>query len=112
MATVKIKTRTHPAEADLAAYLSKSLSGKEMARIEEHLASCAECLEAAVAAYDSVRDFTPAAPHKKKDECHEKDQPVPHIGSYRIFPVVHNPPVLYTTTSSYSNFGHKVGGRC
>ena len=66
MATVKIKTRTHPAEADLAAYLSKSLSGKEMARREEHLASCAECLEAAVAAYDSVRDFTPAAPHKKK----------------------------------------------
>ncbi len=66
MTTVKIKTHAHPAEADLAAYLSKSLPGKEMVRIEEHIASCAGCLETAVAAYDSVRDFKPAAPHKKR----------------------------------------------
>ena len=66
MTTVKIKAHTHPAEADLAAYLSRSLPGREMARIEEHIASCAECLEIAVAAYDTVRDFTPAAPQKKK----------------------------------------------
>ena len=59
MTTVRIKTDTHPAEADLAAYLSKSLPGKEMARIEGHIASCAGCLEIAVAAYDSVRDFKP-----------------------------------------------------
>jgi hypothetical protein len=66
MTAVHTKTKTHPAASELAGYLSNSLSANEIAHIEEHLSSCRECLERAVSAYDSVRDFNAHVTPKKR----------------------------------------------
>ena len=47
----------HPNETALAGYLDGSLTGIERESVEEHLASCGECLSVAVSAYESVKKF-------------------------------------------------------
>lgn len=67
MAEVKTKTGFHPTDAELADFLSSSLSAKEArALIEKHLSSCNECLAKAVSAYESVRLFRKGMPAKRK----------------------------------------------
>ena len=55
MAETKIKNRKYPGEAELAGYLDGTIRGKEREIIESHLASCDECLNSAVSAYEAVR---------------------------------------------------------
>lgn len=67
MTAVHVKTKAHPGTSQLAGYLSNSLSAKEMSSVEEHLASCRECLEKTLSAYDAVRDHNAhAKPNKKR----------------------------------------------
>lgn len=54
MTETKIETKIHPAEAELAGFLSGSLPAKEKERLERHIASCDECLERIVSAKESV----------------------------------------------------------
>ena len=56
MTEMKIGTKVHPKDIELADYLDKSLSEKDRLRIEEHVAGCGECLERIVLAYESVED--------------------------------------------------------
>ena len=57
MTEMKIETKTHPAETELADYLSKTLSGEDKERVGSHIAGCNECLEKVVSAYESVKSF-------------------------------------------------------
>ena len=57
MAELNIKAKTHPSESELADYLSKTLSEADRSRIEGHIASCDECLDKAVSAYEAVGEF-------------------------------------------------------
>lgn len=66
MTAPHIKTGIHPPETKLAAYISNSLPRREMTIMEAHIASCDECLEQAVAAYDAVASFEAERPPKNK----------------------------------------------
>lgn len=55
MADLKVETKIHPTEVELSDLLSGSLSGKEKERVEAHIASCGECLNTVVSAYESVK---------------------------------------------------------
>lgn len=57
MTELKQEIKTHPAENELADYLSKALSRKDKERVEAHIAGCNECLEKAVSAYESVKSL-------------------------------------------------------
>ena len=57
MTEIKQENRVHPTEVELADFLSKKLSVKEKAKVEDHIACCAECLEKTVSAYESVKIF-------------------------------------------------------
>jgi hypothetical protein len=53
-----IKTQTdHPTELELAEFLSRSLSSEDRERIEDHIASCDECLDRIVLAHESVESY-------------------------------------------------------
>lgn len=62
----KTDTKTHPGFENMAGFLSKSLPGNEMRRIESHISSCEACLEEAVSAYDAVREFNSNVRRKKE----------------------------------------------
>ena len=57
MTDTKLDTKAHPKDSELADFLGGSLSGQDKDRIESHIASCDECLEAIVSAHDSVAGF-------------------------------------------------------
>jgi len=57
MTSTKLDTKTHPTEVQLADYLGHALSGDERARLENHVASCDECLEKIASAHESVGMF-------------------------------------------------------
>lgn len=50
-----IETRIHPTETELADFLSGDLSAGRRRGIEGHIASCGECLDKIVCAYDAVK---------------------------------------------------------
>ena len=52
-----ITTHTHPTGVELADFLENHLGGKERVHLEDHVASCEECLAKIVSAYESVREF-------------------------------------------------------
>lgn len=62
MADMKIET--HPTETELADFLSRSLSGEERRRLEDHIAGCSDCLDRLVSAYESVEGFKKASAKK------------------------------------------------
>ena len=67
------QTKIHPTELELANFLDNTLSEKDNERIEEHVASCEECLERIVSAYESVEQFQKKTPLKKgKDNIMKK----------------------------------------
>jgi hypothetical protein len=47
----------HLSDQDLAAFLDGSLAGHERRFAERHLAGCAACMEKAVSAFESVKEF-------------------------------------------------------
>jgi hypothetical protein len=57
MTDLKLKIREHPKEAELAGYLSNTLTGEERKAVEDHIACCNDCLDSAVSAYESVKTF-------------------------------------------------------
>ena len=57
MNVVKSEVRSCPDESLLSAYLDGSLAGDERGAVENHIASCDECLAKVVAAYESVAAF-------------------------------------------------------
>ena len=57
MTDLKEKIKTHPKEAELADYLSNTLTGESRKRIEDHIACCNDCLDNVVSAYESVKTF-------------------------------------------------------
>lgn len=57
MTKVDQKHGLHATDTELADYLSKDLSGADRQRVEKHIASCDECREKAVTAYESVKIF-------------------------------------------------------
>jgi hypothetical protein len=54
MTRTTIDLNSHPAEADIADYLSRALPAAAMERLEGHLAGCDECLAAMVSAYEAA----------------------------------------------------------
>ncbi len=52
-----INKRSHPTDTELAGFLARSLPKNDRKRIEAHLGACDECLDSALAAYDSVSSF-------------------------------------------------------
>ena len=57
MTDTKLETKAHPTESELADLLGGSLSAQDKERIEDHVASCDECLEAIVSAHETVALF-------------------------------------------------------
>ena len=57
MTDLKQEIKVHPKEAELADYLSNTLTGEERKRIEDHIACCNDCLDSAVSAHESVKTF-------------------------------------------------------
>lgn len=57
MNAVKQDIKPHPTEAELADYLSKHLSDDDKRKVEDHIATCSECLKRTVSAYESVKLF-------------------------------------------------------
>ena len=67
MTDLKQEIKVHPKEAELADYLSNTLTGEERKRIEDHIACCNDCLDSAVSAHESVKTFK-----KRKDRVMKK----------------------------------------
>jgi len=63
---MKIESRVHLSETELAGFLDGSLQAKERRKHEEHLAGCEECLAKAASAYESVKAFRKGALIKRK----------------------------------------------
>lgn len=57
MTDTKLNIKTHPLDIELAGFLDDTLSPDERHKIEEHIASCGECLETIVSAHESVELF-------------------------------------------------------
>ena len=57
MTDLKQEIRAHPKEAELADYLSNTLTGENRKRVEDHIACCNDCLEGVVSAHESVKKF-------------------------------------------------------
>ena len=57
MTDLKQEIKAHPKEAELAGYLSNTLTGEGRKRIEDHIACCNDCLDNVVSAYESVKTF-------------------------------------------------------
>ena len=76
-------TSSHPADATLADYLDNLLSAGERAQVEAHAATCDECLNKMVCAYESARSFRKTAPTGKR-----KAKPMGRINLYLIFAVI------------------------
>jgi len=57
MTDLKQEIKAHPKETELADYLSDTLTGEERKRIEDHIASCNDCLDNVVSAHESVKKF-------------------------------------------------------
>ena len=62
----EIRTGAHPAETELADYLTHSLNRADKARVEEHISGCDECLNTAVSAYESVKSINKKGKAMKK----------------------------------------------
>ncbi len=54
MAETKIAAKIHPTEIEMSDFLAGTLSGSEKERLENHVASCEECLEKIISARESV----------------------------------------------------------
>jgi len=57
MTDLKQEIKAHPKEAELADYLSNTLTGEGRKRIEDHIACCNDCLDNVVSAHESVKIF-------------------------------------------------------
>lgn len=66
MVDIKVDLKAHPTEAEMADWLNNSLSGNEKENLVDHLATCRDCLEKAVSAYESVKLFKRKAKPMKK----------------------------------------------
>ena len=76
MTVLKINENTHPAELELAGLLSGGLKKIDRERIEKHLSSCDECMNAMVAAYESVSSHNKKTPSKiRKGSGMKKTRP-------------------------------------
>ena len=65
METTHIDKYTHPEELELADFVSHSLSKERYAMLEDHIASCALCLEKVAATHGAVREFESGVDQKK-----------------------------------------------
>ena len=66
MTDLKEVLKGHPKEAELADYLSNTLTGEDRKRVEDHIACCTDCLDNAVSAYESVKTFKKRKPEVMK----------------------------------------------
>ncbi|MCX5712615.1 MAG: zf-HC2 domain-containing protein [Candidatus Omnitrophica bacterium] len=66
MTEIKLEIKTHPKDTELADYLSRSLSEKDRLIVEEHAATCDECLNKIVSAYESVEKAGIKIPGKRE----------------------------------------------
>lgn len=57
MTDTKLHVKTHPTDIRLADFLDDALSPDERHKVEEHIASCGECLKKIVSAHESVELF-------------------------------------------------------
>ncbi len=57
MTDLKQEIKEHPKEAELADYLSNTLTGEGRKSIEDHIACCNDCLNNVVSAHESVKTF-------------------------------------------------------
>lgn len=72
MTGLKTGIGIHPADVELADFLTNSLSAKEAEGLTKHLASCNKCLEKAVSAYESVKLFRKGMAAKKRKDSFMK----------------------------------------
>ena len=77
MTGMKNIAAAHPTERELSDYLDHVATGEAKKRVEEHVASCSECLTVMVSAYDSVKSF------KKR-----KDDPMKKLSIYLILAIL------------------------
>lgn len=80
MTTLKTSV-SHPAETELADFLSGALPAGERKRVEEHIASCEECLASIMSADESVEE-SGAAYYKNKGK------PMKKISIYLVLAVI------------------------
>ena len=66
MTDLKQEIKAHPKEAELAGYLSNTLTGEDRKRIEDHIACCNDCLDSVVSAHESVKTFKKRKPKVMK----------------------------------------------
>ena len=65
MVELNTKTKIHPTDIEFADYLGRSLSQENRKQVENHIASCDECLRKIVSAYESVASFDKKVKPKK-----------------------------------------------
>jgi hypothetical protein len=65
MTDIKPGLKAHPSETELADLLGGSLSSTDKERLENHVASCDECLEKVVSAHEAVSCFKAGHAGKK-----------------------------------------------
>jgi hypothetical protein len=68
MVNLNTKITMHPTERELADFLADKLSKDKRERVEKHLGSCDQCLDAMVAAHEAVAAFNKKKPLKKLRE--------------------------------------------
>jgi hypothetical protein len=66
MTDLKQEMKTHPKEAELAGYLSNTLTGEDRKKVEDHIACCNDCLDNVVSAHESVKKFKRGRPKGMK----------------------------------------------
>lgn len=67
MTDLKQVVKAHPKESELADYLSNTLTDEDRKRVEDHIASCSDCLDNIISAQESVKRFKKGAgPMMKK----------------------------------------------
>lgn len=66
MTNTAIKAHMHPLDTEISGFLERSLPDCERLRIEDHIASCDECLAKTVSAFEAVRGFRDKKGQKKK----------------------------------------------
>lgn len=83
MTDLNVFQKAHPEEAELADFMAGGLSKKDRSRVEEHLGSCRECMDAMVAAKESVDHF-----NKERRLKNRKGSIVKKINIYLLLAIV------------------------
>lgn len=80
MTNLKIEMKAHPTETELADFLGGTLAPEDRERVDEHIASCADCLKTIVSAHEAVNG--------KKAATNRKDNIMKKINIYLVLAIL------------------------